>query len=117
MPLFLRLFRQSPHIIEVQGISLLAIDEVYKTEIARIVSHHKAKHNLQSANSIFFYQPSEEKESEKSVVKRDFKLAFQLYSSITEEFKTEYGEAQYQIALIICYHSNFTPENFDKESV
>ena len=44
------------------------------------------------------------------------KTAFKLYSEIPSWSKVAFGEAQYWIANLICYYSNFTPEDFKTES-
>jgi hypothetical protein len=47
----------------------------------------------------------------------DTERAFRLYSAIPEWATAEYAEAQFWIAKLICYHSNYTPENFATETV
>ena len=46
----------------------------------------------------------------------DTVLAFDLYSSIPA-WADEYGPAQFWMGMLVCYHSNFTPELFSEESI
>jgi hypothetical protein len=47
----------------------------------------------------------------------DTERAFKLYSEIPAWATVECAEAQFWMAKLICYHSNFTPENFETESI
>ena len=87
--------------------STLTLESVILPESRMLDKLAENKHYLERGK-FFYFQPDFEK--------RDTQKAFDAFELVTADSPTEYGEAQFYLALLVSYCSEFTPQNFGGEN-